>query len=119
MSEKMNRFNEILRKDLDTVFLNLGELADVHTVGDREVPCVLDIVTFTGKQASFTMHSRNAQYTSEMLQMGDRVLYIRDKEFKARPKKDQRLDIDENPYIVLDVRENRGLYEIHLRDIKG
>lgn len=115
----MNAFNQMLDKDLNNVFLNLEELADEHYINDEKTVCIVDIVEFTGKTASFTMHSRNAQYTSETLIAGDRMLYIREDFFRVFPKKDQRIDIDENPYIILDVRKNRGLLEIHLRDISS
>lgn len=110
-------FKEMVQQDVTAVFLNMDELADVHTVNGREAVCVLDIVTVSGISASFTMHSRNAQYTSETMMVGDRMLYIKSDFFAVPPKKEQRLDIDGKVYVILDTRENRGLMEVHLRDI--
>ncbi len=112
-------FKDMVQQDVTTVFLNMDELADLHNVNGKEAVCVLDIVTVAGISASFTMHSRNAQYTSETMMVGDRMLYIKSDFFAYPPKKEQRLDIDGKAFVILDTRENRGLMEIHLRDIRA
>lgn len=47
------------------------------------------------------------------------MLYIKSDFFAYPPKKEQRLDIDGKAFVILDTRENRGLMEIHLRDIRA
>ena len=80
-------FKEMVQQDVTTVFLNMDELADLHNVNGKEAVCVLDIVTVAGISASFTMHSRNAQYTSETMMVGDRMLYIKSDFFAYPPKR--------------------------------
>lgn len=110
-------FKEMLEEDLEKVFFSTDELADIHRIDGKEVPCVLDMGELKGDSATFTVHSRNMQYTSDTLQFGDRVLFIRKAFFERMPKVEQKLRIDDKLYSVLDVNEQRGLLQIHLRDI--
>lgn len=110
-------FKDNLETDLEEVFFNPEELADEHEINGVSCLCVLDTSDHLSDNATFTVHSRNMQYKSETLQLGDRVLFIQKKYVEKQPKVGEYFYIDEDTYQVVDVTDAWGMYQIHLRDI--
>lgn len=90
-----------IEKDIDNVFLDLGDFADTHLVEGRDILCVLDAETLKTRQGS-------AEITVDESTL---LLFAKESDL---PKRQKVLNIDHKDYLVDDWKINAGMVEIAL-----
>lgn len=98
-------FKEQIQKDLDTVFLNLGEFAELHRVEGVEIAVVVDSDQLDNLKQGQILGLIEA----DMLLMG------RAKDFPADLEPGRLLNVDGRELIVVNSGKDMGLVEVALR----
>ena len=98
-------FKEQLKQDLDTVFLNLGEFAELHRVEGEEIAVVVDNDQLTTLKQGQILGLVEA----DMLLMG------READFPADLEPGRLLNVDGREHIVQLSGKDMGLVEVALR----
>lgn len=98
-------FKEQIQKDLDTVFLNLGEFAELHRVEGAKIPVVVD------------NDQLNKLKKGQILGMieADMLLMGREGDFPANLEPGRLLNVDGRELIVANSGKDMGLVEVALR----
>lgn len=97
-------FKDQIVQDLDTVFLNLGEFAELHRVEGRQISIVVD----NNRLQSLKQGQILGLVESDMLIMGRKV------DFPADLSPGRLLNVDGREMIVADSGEDMGLVEVAL-----
>ena len=90
-----------IAKDIDDIFLDLGDFAETHLVEGRNILCVMDDETLKTRQGSAEISVDESTL----------LLFAKESDLPIRRKI---LDIDHKPYIVDDWKINAGMVEIAL-----
>ena len=90
-----------IAKDINDVFLDLGDFAEMHLVEGRDILCVLDDETLKTRQGSAEIGVDESTL----------LLFAKASDLPERCKI---LNIDHKPYIVDDWKINAGMAEIAL-----
>jgi len=98
-------FKEQIQKDLDTVFLNLAEFAELHRVEGAEISVVVDSDQLNKLKKGQILGLIEA----DMLLMG------REGDFPANLEPGRLLNVDGRELIVSNSGKNMGLVEVALR----
>lgn len=101
----MNAFMQQLSDDVDNIFMNPDEFADVHTVNGESMTVVVD----THRLAELKTKS---QYAEE-LYLAETLLFVRPRDLGYRPAKGSDFEFDGHVYQVLEV-SGEMLYRIIL-----
>ena len=104
-------FKDLIQADVYSVFLNVDEFADVHTVDGKRMHVIFDKNELINRQP-------NAQYT-EGLYIGDLLMYVPAREFGPRPKIGRQIVLDgKKQYRVIDCTDEEGVYSITLEAVR-
>ena len=95
----------ILQEDLDAVFFDLDEFAEIHTVNGKEMHIIIDGNELGERKASDGKHF-DGVHSSTVL------MYVKAEEYGARPKVGSMIVLDEKHYKVTDVVDEGGVYSI-------
>jgi hypothetical protein len=95
--------------DLDQVFFNLEEFADLHRLDRREMPVLVDSDQLADRKAK---HGEGT-FTDDLL------IFVKARDYGPRPKIKALVDLDGVRYRVAAFQENIGVYEITLEAIKA
>lgn len=98
-------FHDMVRKDLDRVFFNLEEFAELHVINGFEMPCVID----RDENTDATVRSVMGVYASAI------ELRVRASDLKRLPKEGEPLSLDGQTYFVAEASSEMGLYVIVLQ----
>lgn len=109
-------FKEILKSDINDVFLNLSEFAETHILNGKEVKAIVDDDTLDG-EVNIKFHGQ-AQQRGEGLYSGGIALYISTADF-GKPKPGATLTLDEIRYFVISTSEQNGMYKINIQRAGG
>lgn len=106
----MSAFKEQFRQDLDQVFFNLDEFAELHTLDGRVMPVVLDSSLLEQKKAA-------AGYAGD-IHAARLLLFVKASDFGPKPAADTMLKMDSRVYRVLSA-SGEDVYEITLGAWRG
>ena len=97
-------FKEQIRKDLDTVFLNLGEFAELHRIEGAKVAVIVD------------NDQLNKLKQGQILGLveADMLLFGRESDFPADLEPGRLLNVDGRELIVANSGKDMGMVEIAL-----
>lgn len=98
-------FKETVKSDIANVFFNLNEFAELHTINGRQLPVIVD---------NDRLQQRSKK-EYDGLYVGDLLYFVSANDFGPPPKPDSIQLFDGKPYIVFDVRQDVGMYEIILK----
>lgn len=98
-------FKECVQDDIKNVFLNIDELAEMHEIDKREMPCIVDDDLL--QQQSI----KSATGTHK----GKKLIHVAQDDFKGKiPALNSTISFDSSPYIVSDIIKNDGVLTILL-----
>lgn len=98
-------FKEQIQQDLDNVFLNLDDFAEIHRIEGKQIAVVVD------------SDQLNKLKQGQILGLveADMLLYGRESDLPANLEPGRLLNVDGRELIVSDSGKNMGLVEIALR----
>lgn len=109
-------FKEILKNDVNNVFLNLSEFADTHMINGKEITAVIDDDMLDG-EVNVKFHGQQAQQSTGLYN-GGIALYISTADF-GKPKPGSMIELDGKKYIVISTSEQDGIYKINIQKAGG
>lgn len=89
-------FKDILASDIDKVFLNATEFAEIHTIDDEEITCMLDEDKSSPNKTDGVYNMR-------------RRLFVSQESLGYRPEPEQKIKLDDDYYYVVDCLGNEML----------
>lgn len=104
-------FKEQIAKDNQNIFLNLDEFADIHKVGDKDMPTLIDTNELIDREKRYKFnHSLYADgvYLKEIL------IYVKASDFGKLPAVGRLLKVEGKSYMVSDAIDEGGIYSISL-----
>lgn len=103
----MSAFKDLLRADIDNVFMNTDEFAAEHTVNGKKMPVSVD-------NNELIDRAKKAKSNMDGLYVKSTLIYVKAKDFGPLPKVGAALTLDGNTYRVTDAMNEDGLFSIHL-----
>ena len=103
-------FKELIQNDINNIFLNLEEFAEVHNIDNKEMTIIIDTNERLEREKRLVSNLGDADglFREEIL------IYVSSKYFKSKPKIGRLMILDDKPYRVLDVIDETGIYSITL-----
>lgn len=100
---------EMLAEDIKEVYMNLEEFGEMHTIGGREMPVIIDEMELTERSKKQVEKGRiEGIYKRQIL------LYVAQKDFGMLPAIGATLRVDRSNWRVADVSNEDGIYSITL-----
>jgi hypothetical protein len=98
---------DLMASDIDDVFLDTDEFAELHDINGAQVLCVID--EDISKQRS---GRQSGNYDG--IHMRQLTLFIKESDLGYRPERDQKMTVDSEWYLVIDCTATAGMLEIEL-----
>lgn len=105
----MKGFKDYVQSDVSSVFFNQQEFADTHNIDGKDIPVVID--ADTSKEENVNGGSMYATHSGVML--SEFAIFVRTADIE-KPVISQHIFLDNARYIVTDVQETAGVYQITL-----
>lgn len=109
-------FKDIIETDITSVFLNLSEFADTHTINGKSMSAIIDDDMLDG-EINVKFHG-DRQQTAGGLYNGGIALYVSGADI-GKPKPGSLLEVDGRNYIVVSTSEQDGIYKIIIQRAGG
>lgn len=104
-------FKDQIAKDIVTVFMNMEEFAETHTIDGKKMDVMIDSneLVDRGKRYQYkkSLYS-DGVYRKELL------IYVSASEFGVLPAIGRAMNFDGKKYIVSDAIDEDGIYSIYL-----
>ena len=95
---------EVIASDIDDVFFDTDEFAEIATVDGKPVPIILDNDALNGKSELYTAG----------LSEGEQLIFIKQKDMLRRPMEGEQITINGKQWYVRHSLLNMGVYEIRI-----
>lgn len=105
-------FKDIMRRDIDEVFLNPEEFADTHNVDGTPMTAMVDENENIEREKKMKSNM-DGIYARQIL------LYVKASEFGSLPAQGRLLRLDGKAYTVVDAVDECGVYTITLEANKS
>ncbi|WP_049043300.1 hypothetical protein [Clostridium sporogenes] len=86
-------------------FMNTNEFAEMHRIANKTLNVIVD---------NDRLKERSKKEYDGII-VGDVLIFVKAKDYGQPPKPDSILYFDGKPYLVFDVRNDMGMYEIILK----
>lgn len=100
---------DIINQDVQNVFFNLDELAEMHRIGDKSVRCIID----DDKLSDIAKKYYDGTFTAEKL------IYINELEIDSVPHVNESILFDDEIYPIYSVSSEYGILELMLNKPVG
>ncbi len=98
-------FKENILSDLDNIFFNLNEFAELCTFNKNTIKAIIDDQQLIAKYSS----------EFEALGQGGHLVYAVESQFKTLPRNDEAIEFNKNLYVIDEVKREYGMLLIFLR----
>lgn len=102
----MNKFKDFLKTDLKNVFINVDEFADFHLIDGERKKCIVDDDIFEERPSNQISNLEGGVYISR------KSVFINMNDLKNKPEIQEIMELDGVNYLIENVKETEGLYEI-------
>lgn len=102
----MSKFKDCIKTDLDT-FINYDEFADIHDIDGKKIKCIFDEDIF--KERNISSETRHFEGVFKNVFS----IFIKTEDIE-KPSISQHMYVDNYLYLVTNVSESDGMYEIEL-----
>lgn len=100
---------DIIRDDIEDVFFDLDEFAEMHSVNGKQMAILIDANELTER----VKKERVGQHFDGAYRAGT-LIYVKAEEYGSRPKVGSVVTLDGKNYRVTDAAEEGGVYSITL-----
>ena len=100
-------FKDILKQDIDNVFLNISEFSDIHNVDGRDSPIQVD-------DNEIIEREKKSSSNMDGVYVKQKLIYVKAKDFGALPAIGRQIMLDGKRYMVVDSTDEYGVYTITL-----
>ena len=103
----MPGFKDIIRADIDNVFMNPDEFATLHTVNGKKMVVTID-------NNELIERAKKAKSNMDGIYVKETLIYVKAKDFGPLPAVGSVLKLDRSIFKVTNATNEDGLYSIHL-----
>ena len=100
-------FKEILNQDIENVFLNTLEFADIHNVDGKDMPVQVD-------DNEVIEREKKAKSNMDGGYVKQKLIYVKAKDFGSLPAIGRQIMLDGKRYLITDSTDEYGIYTITL-----
>lgn len=100
-------FKEILNQDIENVFLNTLEFADIHNVDGKNMPIQID-------DNEVIEREKKAKSNMDGVYVKQKLIYVKAKDFGSLPAIGRQIMLDGKRYLITDSTDEYGIYTITL-----
>ncbi|EFU77744.1 hypothetical protein [Lachnoanaerobaculum saburreum] len=100
-------FKEILNQDIENVFLNTLEFADIHNVDGKDMPVQVD-------DNEVIEREKKAKSNMDGVYVKQKLIYVKAKDFGSLPAIGRQIMLDGKRYLITDSTDEYGIYTITL-----
>nr|DAJ74485.1 MAG TPA: ATP-binding sugar transporter [Caudoviricetes sp.] len=100
-------FKEILNQDIENVFLNTLEFADIHNVDGKNMPIQID-------DNEVIEREKKAKSNMDGVYVKQKLIYVKAKDFGPLPAIGRQIMLDGKRYLITDSTDEYGIYTITL-----
>lgn len=104
-------FKEQIAQDNRTIFLNLDEFADIHTINGVEMAVQIDGNELIEREKRYS--SRNDLHTDGVY-LKELLIYVRAEDFGPLPAVGRVIQFDKKTYVITDAINEGGIYSLAL-----
>lgn len=105
----MSVFKDAIQEDIFSVFLNLDEFADMHTIDGEEMRVIIDSNELIERTAKSGETHTDGLYKSHIL------IYVPVEDYGPKPRLGKLLNLDgKKTYVIVDVADEDGIYSMEL-----
>lgn len=105
-------FKDLIISDVQNVFLNTEEFADIHVIDGKPMPSMLDDIENIEREKRMKSHM-DGLYVRQVF------LYVAASDFGLLPAQGRLLKLDGKMYSVVDAADEGGVYTITLEANKS
>lgn len=98
----MASFRDCMQKDLEEVFFNFEEFAEIHVIDGKEILLIIDEDELQERE----IKSAEGTYSADLL------FHVKASDLPGRLKVGAHIDLDNKNYEVVDVKASSGVYTI-------
>lgn len=95
---------DLIASDIDNVFFNTEEFADIYIIDGRDVPVVQDDNRILEKSDISALGTA----------LGEGLIFIKEKDMPRLPSGGEEMNINNKKWYVRDAKNNKGVYEIRI-----
>ena len=115
--DKIPVFKDFLPGDVENVFFNLNEFAEMHFVDEKEMPCIVQKPGVLPYDAHWQAGAK--QSSDEGLYRADLVLYVKQKDYGPMPKSGKQLTLDKKRlFKIKECSQKMGVYRMELERVR-
>ena len=116
--EKFQVFKDFLPGDVNHVFFNLDEFAEMRFVDDKEMPIITQKPGVNPYDSHWQAGAK--QSFDEGLYRADLILYVKQEDYGPMPKSGKLIRLDKKrDYHVKECSLNMGVYRMELERVRG
>lgn len=108
-------FKEMVREDIEDVFFNLKEFADIHTINGVRMACIVDSNELIERERRQTA----MQLYRQGIHLKELMIYVQASDFGPLPAIGRSLALDGRNYLVTDAVDECGVYSITVEAVRG
>lgn len=107
-------FKDMVLDDLDTVFFDIEEFADLHNVDGKDVYVVITDTTFKNAKMSYGLMKVTLNPKETAINKSGYLMFIRDGDARKRYTVNAMIKLDGVTMFVQDVKHWKGVWELKL-----
>lgn len=104
-------FKEQIAQDNNTIFMNLDEFSDIHTVNGREMAVQVDSNEMIDREKRYQY--KRSLY-ADGVYMKELLIYVKAEDFGKLPAVGRILTLDGKTYTISDAVDEDGIYSLCL-----
>lgn len=104
-------FKEQIAKDNQVVFMNEEEFTEVHNVGGKDIPCIIDNNEMVDREKRYQY--RKSLY-ADGVYLKELLIYVRAEDFGPLPAIGRNITFDKKNYLISDAINEDGIYSLCL-----
>lgn len=104
-------FKDQIAIDNSTIFMNLDEFADIHTINGKEMPVQVDSNEMIDREKRYQY--KRSLY-ADGVYLKELLIYVRAEDFGPLPAVGRVITFDNKMYVISDAIDEDGIYSLSL-----
>lgn len=100
-------FRDMVSADIDDVFLDAEEHAEMHNLNGQQLLCIVD------EDINKIRTGRESE-DYDGISLTVKRIFVKIADLPKRPQRGKLFKFDDSPYVVVDCADSAGMYEITL-----
>lgn len=111
-------FKDVVKKDIQNVFMNFTEFGELHKLNGKECLVIIDENELTEREKKIK-NSGETNGVKGRLYKKQLLFYIPAERFGPLPEPGKQLNFDGKEYIITDANNESGIYSVSLEALRS